>query len=150
VLHSTLANYANPDKPGFYDYGDGSLVADNGATCYFRVDWFTPDGLGAWGDGRVFIVGTEGTIEVRKYIDIASSPDGDHVYVADRSGETKYEVTGKVGFVFFGLFIRDCLDGTETAITQEHTFEAMRAALTAQAQAEIVAPTLAGLAAPSY
>lgn len=138
VMHSTLANYANRDKKNFYDYGDGSLVADNGATCYFRVDWFTPDGLGAWGDGRVFIIGTEGTIEIRKYIDIASSPDGDHVYVADRTGEHKHEVSGKVGFVFFGKFIRDCLDGTETAISQEHTFEAMRATLLAQAQGEVV------------
>lgn len=138
VLHSTLANYANRDKPNFHDYGDGNLVADNGATCYFRVDWFTPDGLGAWGDGRVFIIGTEGTIEIRKYIDVATSPDGDHVYLVDRTGEHRYEVTGKVGFVFFGKFIRDCLDGTETAISQEHTFEAMRATLAAQAEAEIL------------
>lgn len=138
VTHSTLANYANHDKQNFYDYGDCSLVADNGATCYFRVDWFTPDGLGAWGDGRVFIIGTEGTIEIRKYIDVASSPEGDHVYVVDKHGEHLHEVAGKVGFVFFGQFIRDCLDGTETAIGQEHTFEAMRAALQAQAQAEII------------
>jgi len=138
VTHSTLANFANHEKKNFYDFGDGTLVADNGATCYFRVDWFTPDGLGAWGDGRVFIIGTEGTIEIRKYIDVANSPDGDHVYVVDGSGEHRYEVAGKVGFVFFGQFIRDCLDGTETAIGQEHTFEAMRAALTAQAGAEII------------
>jgi len=138
VLHSTLANYANRDKPNFHDYGDGNLVADNGATCYFRVDWFTPDGLGAWGDGRVFVIGTEGTIEIRKYIDVATSPDGDHVYVVDKAGEHKYEVTGKVGFVFFGRFIRDCLDGTETALSQEHAFEAMRAALEAQERAEDV------------
>ena len=58
------------------------------------------------------------------------------MYVVDRTGERKYEVTGKVGFVFFGKFIRDCLDGTETAIGQEHSFEAMRATLVAQAQAE--------------
>ncbi|GAB1484118.1 hypothetical protein MASR2M78_29350 [Treponema sp.] len=45
VLHSAVSNYANPDHPSFFDYGDGNLLADNGATCYFRVDWFTPDGL---------------------------------------------------------------------------------------------------------
>jgi len=138
VTHSTVANYANRDKPKFYDYGDATLVADNGATCYFRVDWFTPAGLGAWGDGRVFIIGTEGTIEIRKYIDVATSPDGDHVYVVDKTGEHKHELTGKVGFVFFGAFIRDCLDGTENAITQAHTFEAMRATIDAQARAENV------------
>lgn len=140
VLHSTLANYANADKPRFFDYGDASLVADNGASCYFRVDWFTPDGLGAWGDGRVFIIGTEGTIEIRKYIDVASSPEGDHVYLVDKRGERRHEVAGKVGYVFFGRFIRDCLDGTETAIGQEHSFEAMRATIEAQEKAYIIKP----------
>ena len=62
VLHSAVANYGNRDKKDFYDFGEASLLADNGATCWFRVDWFTPDGLGAWGDGRVFIMGTEGSI----------------------------------------------------------------------------------------
>jgi predicted dehydrogenase len=137
VLHSTLANYANRDKPNFYDYGDGNLLADNGATCYFRVDWFTPAGLGAWGDGRVFIIGTEGTIEIRKYIDVANSPVGDHVFVVDRRGERKYKVNGKIGFPFFGKFIRDCLDSTETAIAQAHIFEAMRVTITAQTEAEL-------------
>lgn len=138
VLHSTLANYANREKPNFYDYGDGNLLSDNGATCYFRVDWFTPSGLGAWGDGRVFIIGTEGTIEIRKYIDVANSPLGDHVFVVDGRGERKYQVNGKIGFPFFGKFIRDCLDGTETAINQTHIFEAMGAAITAQAEAELI------------
>lgn len=132
VLHSTVANYCNPDKPHFYDFGEGNLLADNGATCYFRVDWFTPGGLGAWGDGRVFIMGTEGTIEIRKYIDVANSTKGDHVFLVNKDGEYKFEVTGKVGFVFFGKFILDCIHRTENAITQEHTFEAMRVTLEAQ------------------
>lgn len=60
------------EYPQFEDFGDATLVADNGATFYFRVDWLTPDGLGTWGDGRVTILGTKGYIEVRKYIGIWS------------------------------------------------------------------------------
>lgn len=136
VLHSTVANYKNRDKKNFYDFGEGTLLADNGATCWFRVDWFTPDGLGAWGDGRVFIMGTEGTIEIRKYIDIGVSNDGDHVIWADREGEHRVQVTGKTGFVFFGQLIKDCLNRTELAVTQEHVLEAMRVTIEAQECAE--------------
>lgn len=135
VLHSAVANYANKDKPHFYDFGEGTLLADNGATCWFRVDWFTPDGLGAWGDGRVFIMGTEGSIEIRKYIDVGVSEQGDIVTLVDKTGEHRNEVTGKVGFKFFGEIIKDCRNRTGNAITQEHTFEAMRVTIEAQEKA---------------
>ncbi|RGX54983.1 MULTISPECIES: Gfo/Idh/MocA family protein [Anaerotruncus] len=135
VLQSAVANYANRDKPHFCDFGEGVLLADNGATCFFRVDWFTPDGMGAWGDGRVFVMGEKGSIEIRKYIDVSVSHDGDHVIWVDAEGEHRAQVTGKTGFVFFGRLIRDCLDRTENAITQEHTFEAMRLAIETQEKA---------------
>ncbi|MCG5102478.1 Gfo/Idh/MocA family protein [Oceanobacillus alkalisoli] len=135
VLHSKVANYNHKQYPEFQDYGDATLVADNSATFYFRVDWFTPDGLGTWGDGRVLILGTEGYIEVRKYIDIARSKDGDHVYLVNGQGEKHFEVTGKIGFPFFGQFILDCLNGTENAMTQEHAFTAAALCVEAQEQA---------------
>lgn len=138
VLHSAVANYANQDTPEFFDFGEASLAADNGASCYFRVDWFTPDGLNAWGDGRVFIIGTEGTIEIRKYLDVAVSVEGDHVFLVDKTGEYHYQVTGKTGFVFFGDFILDCVERTERTMTQEHVLEASRAAIVAQEQAQIL------------
>ncbi|MDR1832741.1 MAG: Gfo/Idh/MocA family oxidoreductase [Fusobacteriaceae bacterium] len=136
VAHSYVANYANPDKPDFYDYGEGTLLADNGATCMFRVDWFTPPGLSAWGDGRVFIVGTKGYIEVRKYVDVARDTRGDNVYWVDGEGEHRENVTGKIGFIFFGQFIRDCVNRTETAMTQAHVLEAMKIAIEAQLAGE--------------
>ncbi len=135
VVHSKVANYHWADHPEFEDFGDATLVGDNGATQYFRVDWFTPDGLGAWGDGRTVILGTEGTIELRKYLDVARDRQGDHVYLVDARGEHHYPVHGKVGFPYFGRLIRDCLDRTETAMTQRHTFLAIELALRAQLQA---------------
>lgn len=141
VAHSTVANMANPDHPDFQDFGDVSLVADNGVVGYCRVDWFTPDGLGAWGDGRMFIVGTEGYVEVRKYLDVGRDGRGDQVYFVDKAGEHHVCATGKTGFPFFGAMIRDCIDRTETAITQEHTLEAMRITIRAQEQAERVTRT---------
>ncbi len=138
VLHSKVGNYHNPEHPGFEDFGDATLLAENGATHYFRVDWFTPAGLGAWGDGRTFIVGTEGSLELRKYLDVGRSPEGDHVYLVDKKGEHHLPVHGKTGFPYFGQLILDCLKRTEEAMTQRHTFLAAELSLLAQAQARKV------------
>lgn len=80
VISASVANYANPDTPEFEDFGDAHLMADNGTTGYYRVDWFTPDKLQAFGDGRIIILGTEGYIELRKYVDIGHTVDGGHIY----------------------------------------------------------------------
>jgi predicted dehydrogenase len=132
---SRIANYANPRYPELEDFGDASLVCDNGATGYFRVDWFTPDGLGTWGDGRTFILGTEGFIELRKYIDLARGRGSDHVFLVNRDGEQYFDVKGKVGYPFFGALILDCIERTERAMTQEHAFKAAELCLKAQEQA---------------
>ncbi len=124
VLHSKVANYNNPDHPELEDFGDATLLADNGATGYFRVDWFTPDGLSSWGDGRTVILGTEGFIELRKYLDIGRDAEGDQVYMANGKGEFHFSVKGKVGSPFFGQLILACLRRTETAMTQAHAFKA--------------------------
>jgi predicted dehydrogenase len=134
LLHAKVANYRGT-HPGFEDFGDATFVADGGATHYFRVDWYTPDGLGAWGDGRSFVVGSGGYIELRKYIDVARDPEGDHVYIVDHKGERHIPVHGTVGFPFFGQLIVDCLQRTENAMTQEHAFLAIELALLAQQKA---------------
>lgn len=121
---SRVANYHNKEYLTFEDFGDASFVADNGATGYFRVDWFTPDGLDTWGDGRTFILGTEGTIELRKYIDIGRDLDGDQVYLVNGEKTSHIPVKGKVGYPYFGNLILDCLNRTENAMTQEHAFKA--------------------------
>ncbi|MDE1547623.1 Gfo/Idh/MocA family protein [Jeotgalibaca caeni] len=135
VIHSKVANYNNPETPELEDYGDATLVGENGATFFFKVDWFTPDGLGTWGDGRTFITGTEGTIEIRKYINVATEETGDHVFLVTKDSEEHHSVTGKVGFPFFGEMILDIINGTEHAMTQEHIFKAQELCLLAQEQA---------------
>ncbi|MDU2239169.1 MAG: Gfo/Idh/MocA family oxidoreductase [Paenibacillus sp.] len=135
VLHSKVANYHHPEYHELEDYGDATLVGDNGATQYFRVDWFTPDGLSTWGDGRTFILGTEGYIELRKYVDLARDAEGDHVYLVNADGEQHFAVRGQVGYPFFGELILDCLNRTENAMTQEHAFKAAELCLKAQQQA---------------
>ncbi len=132
VTQATVANYANPDVPEFEDFGEASLLGNNGTSHYFRVDWFTPDGLSTWGDGRTIILGTQGYIELRKYVDVGRDPKGDNVILVDAKGEHAINVTGKVGFPFFGQFVLDCLNRTEKAMTQAHAFKAAELCLRAQ------------------
>jgi predicted dehydrogenase len=135
VVRSQIANYSHPEYPELDDFGDAALVADNGASGYFRVDWFTPDGLSTWGDGRTFILGTEGYIELRKYVNIAVNNGGGTVFLANRREEKAYDIRGKVGYPYFGQLILDCMNRTENAMTQEHAFKAAELCVKAQMQA---------------
>ncbi|WP_438348150.1 Gfo/Idh/MocA family protein [Paenibacillus sp. FA6] len=138
VVHSQVANYNNKSYTTFEDFGDCNLVGDNGSTGYFRVDWFTPNGLSTWGDGRTFILGTEGYIELRKYVDIGRAQSGNHVYLVNQEGEYHFQAQDQVGFPYFGQLILDCLNGTEYAMTQKHAFKAAELCLIAQRDARLV------------
>lgn len=134
VLSAFVANRAHPDKPGLQDVGEIHLAAP-GATGFIHVDWFTPHGLPTWGDGRLFITGTEGMIELRKYVDVAGRPGGDHLFLTDRNGVTHIDCS-EVELPYGRQFLADIRDRTETAMSQAHCFAAMELALTAQAMAE--------------
>lgn len=140
ILSSTIANYAHPETPDLDDFGDAHVALDNGASGYVRVDWFTPGGLGVFGDGRTIILGTDGYIELRKYIDITTDNGGGQVLLVNQEGQYRFDANGMTGFPYFGQLIRDCLDGTETAMTQAHAFKAAELSLQAQARAEVLAP----------
>ena len=139
VTQAAVANHANADTPEFEDFGEASLVGNNGTSNYFRVDWFTPPGLGTWGDGRTVILGTKGYIEMRKYIDVGRDQAGDQLYLVDDKGEQHLSLAGQVGFRFFGEFILDCLNRTEVAMSQAHAFKAAELCLKAQAAARRIA-----------
>ena len=135
VVHAAVGNYGNPANKELEDVGLATFVANNGATNQIRIDWFTPDGLSTWGDGRTFIVGTKGYIELRKYVDVAREKTTNHLYLVDGTGEHHFALEGKVGFRFFSELILDCLNRTEKAMTQVHAFKAAELSLKAQAAA---------------
>lgn len=128
-----VANYKHPQFPEFEDFGE-VLVQGNGGTGFIRVDWHTPDGLGVWGDGRLVILGTEGTIELRKYIDILGRPGANHLFLVNQQGK-EYINCSQVELPYGRLLAQDILNRTQTAMPQEHCFLACRLALEAEAQA---------------
>lgn len=137
VVRSQVGNYGNREYPELEDFGDAMLVADNGAVHYFRVDWFTPDGLRTWGDGRTFILGTKGYIEIRKFVNVGTEDEtGNHVYLVNEEGEFHYAVEGQVGYPFFGQLILDCVNRSEYAMTQAHAFKAAELSILAEMNAE--------------
>jgi len=133
VVAAHIANYANPDKPELEDFGEMMLRGNRG-TGYVRVDWYTPDGLGVWGDGRLIILGTEGYIEARKYIDIAGQPGGDHLFLIDKKGIQRIDCSA-TRLPYGAAFVRDVLERSETAMSQDHCFLACELGLKAEAMA---------------
>ena len=130
VSSSQMGNFNNPKYPQYCDFGDMNVRSSH-ATGYIRIDWFTPDGLDTWGDGRTFILGTEGYIEMRKYIDIAGRKGGNHLFLVNQK-ETKYFDCSQIYMPYGEQLVSDVVNRTETAMTQDHCFLATELALTAQ------------------
>jgi predicted dehydrogenase len=133
IVASAVANYANPDDPELEDFGEILLRSDRGQG-YIRVDWYTPDGLPTWGDGRCTILGTEGYIELRKYADIAGRPGTDHLFLVD-ADETRYVDCSDAPLPYYERLIADVFERTESAMPQAHCFKVCELALEAQARA---------------
>ena len=133
IVSSSTAGFGDLPAPGFENFGE-ILLRSECATGYVRVDWFTPDGMPTWGDGRMVILGTEGTIELRKYLDIEGRPGTDHLFLADSKGTRHIDCGGRP-FTYFRAFAADVANRTETAMPQEHVFTVCRLALQAQEQA---------------
>lgn len=138
VVASSVGNFDTPQSAEFQDFGEVLLRSDH-ASGYIRVDWFTPDGLPTWGDGRLTILGTQGYIELRKYVDIAGRPDKDHLFLVDGKGVRHIDCSGEP-LDYFNAFAKDVRDRSETAMSQRHVFEVCRLALEAQAKATMINP----------
>jgi predicted dehydrogenase len=134
---SAVANYANPENPDFEDFGE-ILLRSGHASGYIRIDWYTPDGLPTWGDGRCTILGTEGYIELRKYVDIAGREGTDHLFLVDKR-ETRHVDCRTAPLPYYERLIADVFERTETAMPQAHCFKVCELAVQAQAQAERLA-----------
>jgi hypothetical protein len=122
-----------PEKPAFQDFGEVLLRSDR-ASGYVRVDWFTPEALPTWGDGRLTILGTKGYIELRKYIDITGRPGKDHLFLVNGTEMTHIDCSSEK-LDYFDAFAADVRDRTQTAMSQEHVYEVCRLSLEAQSRA---------------
>ncbi|MEM9222969.1 MAG: Gfo/Idh/MocA family oxidoreductase [Pseudomonadota bacterium] len=133
IVTSSVGNFANPSDPGLQDFGE-ILLRSGGVQGYVRVDWYTPDALPNWGDGRFTLLGTEGYIELRKYVDVAGRSGTDHLFLVNGS-TCIYIDASDAPLPYFANLITDVRERTETAMPQAHCFKVMELALTAQSRA---------------
>lgn len=133
IVTSAVGHFGADDLPDFEDFGEILLRSDR-AGGYVRCDWFTAEGLPSWGDGRLTLLGTEGTIELRKYVDIAGRPGTDHVFLVDKAG-TRHIDASQEPLTYFRDLVADVGARSQTAMTQSHVFTVCRLALEAQARA---------------
>lgn len=136
VVAAQVGNLNNAHYPEFEDFGDVMLRGDGGMG-YLRVDWFSPDGLKTWGDGRLTILGTDGYIEIRKTIDLAGRPGGNHLFLVNQK-EKRYIDCSKVSLAYGKLLVNDVVNRTETAMSQDYCFMVAELGLLAQQKAQKV------------
>ena len=136
IVESQIANVAHPGHPRFQDFGDMVLRGNRGVG-YVRLDWFTPDGLGTWGDGRLFILGTEGYIEVRKYTNVAVSKQGNNLFIVDQK-QSRYIDCNNMTLPFGSQFVGDIVNRTHTAQDQTQCLLAAELVIKAQMNAKWV------------
>lgn len=133
ITRATVGNFNTPDHPEFQDFGEMNLSSDI-AQGYVRLDWFTPDAAPNWGDGRLTILGTDGFIELRKYMDIGGGEGTDHVFLVNGTENTRFDAKD-AGTPYFARLRDDVENRTETACPQRHTVRVMRLAIEAQQKA---------------
>lgn len=136
VVASQVANVRHPDYPKFMDFGDMVLLGNRGFG-YVRLDWFTPAGLGTWGDGRLFILGTEGYMEARKYTNVGVSRQGNNLFVVDGK-QARYIDCNAMPLPFGPLFVADIVNRTHVAQNEHEALLAAELVLTAQKNAKWV------------
>ena len=134
IVAAQVGNVHHPQYPGVEDFGDVMLRGDGG-TGYIRADWFTPNGLSTYGDGRTTILGTDGYIEIRKTVDLAGRPGGNHLFLVDHT-RAQYVDCADVSLPFGERLVDDVLRRTQTADDQARTFLAMELALRAERDAQ--------------
>jgi len=134
ITRAAARNVAHPEYPQLQDFGEIALESEHGFG-YVRVDWFTPDALPNWGDGRLTILGTEGYIELRKYVDVGG-PDGtDHLVLVNADRCERVQCVD-AGLPFFARLASDVATRGESAMPQAHAFLTTELAIRAQAMAE--------------
>jgi predicted dehydrogenase len=136
VVEAQIANVRHPKRPRFQDFGDMVLRGDKGFG-YVRLDWFTPDGLGTWGDGRLFLLGTDGYIEIRKYTDVGVKHQGNNLFIVDGK-QARYIDCNQMPLPFGPRFVSDVVNRTHTAQDQDECLLAAQLVIEAQMKAKFI------------
>jgi predicted dehydrogenase len=139
VAESQVSNVRHPNRPRFQDFGDMVLRGNRGFG-YVRLDWFTPDGLGTWGDGRLFILGTNGYIEVRKYTNVAVNHQGNNLFIVDNK-QARFIDCNAMQLPFGPQFVADIVNRTHIAQDQTQALLAAELVIKAQMNAKHVTIT---------
>jgi predicted dehydrogenase len=133
IVHAAIGNFANPDHLDYADYGEMVLGSPQGRG-FVRLDYYTPDGQASWGDGRFFVLGTDGYMELRQELDIAGREGPNHLFVVDNKS-TRYIDCRDAGLPYYPALVADVLDRTDTAMVQSYCFRVMEIAMQAEAKA---------------
>lgn len=133
VIDAAVGNVASPSHPEMQDVGRLTL-AGAGAVGTHRVDYLSAPGLGTWGDCRLMVAGTEGSIEVRANVDPSGREGAEHLIVVDTDGTHRIDITS-VELDWAIRLAADIATGSDTLMSSAHVERVCRLAVEAQALA---------------
>jgi predicted dehydrogenase len=130
VRLASVGNVSCPERSLMQDIGSMTLVC-NGVVGDHRVDYLTADGLGTWGDVRLVIVGTNGTIEARANVDPAGASGAEHLIVVDADGTRRIDLS-QHAVTWANEFMADVNDNGQRLMSQQHVIAVCDLVLRAQ------------------
>lgn len=121
---------------GFYDYGEALFEYAGGSiTGSFRLDWLSPDGLNAHGDGRFLVLGSEGYLDYRPSVELAGRVGKGHLFVVNQRESLALSPADVAPTTFSADLYQDFVDGGEKSMIQESIFNTAEMLLEAESEA---------------
>lgn len=121
-----------PEKPSFYNSATVQLLMEGSIACQLYADWHTPVGSWTWGDGRIFVTGTESFVELRLHGDPSVGPDP--VVIRSTNGNSVEMLTAMQAPCSITEDFMRRIGGGESIITHEDIVKATEATIWADSQ----------------
>jgi predicted dehydrogenase len=134
--HGFIGKKLLPEHPTFYDTANLQVHMQGGLIAQLYADWHTPEKSWTWGDGRIFVTGTEGFAELRLMGDPFVSEEPLMLCITHREAPVRVDLQRPTATISEDFVNR--VNGKPSFISQEDVLRAMRATIEADEQSIII------------
>ncbi|RKP51407.1 gfo/Idh/MocA family oxidoreductase [Cohnella endophytica] len=145
ILHieGIVSKHGLPEHPDFYDAASLQVIMNNGIIAQLYADWHTPERSWTWGDGRIFVTGTDDVAELRLSGDpFMPSGDGSLLLRATHA-KSRVQTTLDIPLTVTEDFMRR-IEGNVSLLTSEDILLAAKATIEADESVRFISYPLRG------
>ncbi|AJY75158.1 Gfo/Idh/MocA family protein [Paenibacillus beijingensis] len=125
-----------PEHPSFYNTVSLQVVMQEGVVAQLYADWHTPQKSWTWGDGRIFVTGTEGFAELRLSGDPFVSEDALMLQITNREAPAIVPLVQPPCSITADFIRR--IQGFDSILTHDDIVKTSEAAVAADQRAKYV------------